>query len=82
MIDSYSGDVNTWMHILLFGGGGLLWATIVGSVVFAFRDRHAGAHGAPRSREEDQLFKKFARGEIDDDEYRTRREALRGMSPV
>jgi hypothetical protein len=36
-----------------------------------------GPHGASRSPEENRLFKKFANGEIDDDEYRRRRETIR-----
>ena len=36
-----------------------------------------GPHGASRSPEENRLFKKFANGEIDDDEYRRCRETIR-----
>jgi hypothetical protein len=36
-----------------------------------------GPHGGSRSSEENRLFKKFANGKIDDDEYRRCRETIR-----
>jgi hypothetical protein len=56
--------------VLMFGGVGALL-------------RHSypnGPHGIRRSSEENLLFKKFANGKIDDDEYRRRREALRNSA--
>lgn len=56
--------------VLMFGGVGALL-------------RHSysnGPHGVRRSSEENLLFKKFANGKIDDDEYRRRREALRNSA--
>jgi putative membrane protein len=70
------------------GGTGWWWVMGIGWLVFlalvatllsfiirqaADRGRRPASHGA-----EDLLADRFARGEIDEDEYRQRREALRG----
>ena len=58
------------------GAGWLIFLALVG-VVVVITVRHFTSD-KPRSRSaEDLLAERFARGEIDDDEYRTRRAALR-----
>ncbi len=71
-------------------GGGHWWAWLIGVVVlvlivvlivFVVMRMSAPSAAAPRSDRpsaEDLLAERFARGEIDEDEYRRRRDALRG----
>lgn len=79
----YHGGMNgwwfvMWLSILLF------WAVLVAAGVLLFRAfnrapgdvRHPGARSAP----EQLLAERFARGEIDEDEYRRRLSVLRGES--
>jgi len=74
------------------GGGGHWWWWLIGLtvmvllvvlVVMVVIRASAPAHPAPptaspRSSAEEVLAERFARGEIDEDEYRRRRDALRG----
>lgn len=58
-----------------------LWAAVITAIVLAVRylsggDRRARATGAPRS-PEDVLADRYARGEIDDEEFRRRTTLLR-----
>lgn len=64
---------------------GLLWLAVIGFVAFrvlrwrgrgGWRFPHAGAH-AQTPRPEDLLAERFARGEVDEDEFHTRMSALR-----
>lgn len=55
----------------------LFWASIVGAVA-VLCDTSPSAYSTTRSSEEELLFESFARGEIDDEEYRHHRQALRG----
>ncbi len=70
-------------------GGGWWWVMGIGWLVFLLLIallgylliRHLtrpGTEGQVRSTAEDVLAERFARGEIDEDEYRRRRDALRG----
>lgn len=52
---------------VLFGGGFLLYRTI----------RHDQNHGASRTKAEQVLRERYARGEVDDDEYERRLTTLR-----
>lgn len=63
-----------WWSICI--AGLFLLVTFVVIVVVMARPDDRGA--APGARPEDVLADRFARGEIDDDEYRRRRDALRG----
>lgn len=55
------------------------WSLVVFGVVAIFRgDRESRTTQVPRERDPLQILdERFARGEIDDDEYRARRDALR-----
>lgn len=55
------------------------WSLVVFGVVAIFRgDRDSRTTQVPRERDPLQILdERFARGEIDDDEYRARRDALR-----
>lgn len=58
----------------------LIFATLITAVVFAVRylSGHRGLGGSQQARgAEDVLAERFARGEIDEDEYRQRVTALR-----
>jgi len=56
------------------------WALVIGVVWYAVTHATRGDHSpAPRSPEQ-ILDERFARGEIDADDYATRRDALRGAS--
>jgi len=69
-------------------GGGWWWAMGIGWLVFlavvivlvVVLVRHFASPGGRgvRSPGQDTLAERFARGEIDEDEYRKRRDALRG----
>ncbi|GAA1264993.1 MULTISPECIES: SHOCT domain-containing protein [Planotetraspora] len=55
----------------------LFWVAIIGGVGAVLRTKVPVSGRGAGSREEDMLFRRFVDGEIDDDEYRFRREALR-----
>ncbi|BBX71393.1 SHOCT domain-containing protein [Mycolicibacterium psychrotolerans] len=61
----------------------LVWALVIAGIVLAIRflggpRQSAGrSHGYPKSSAEDLLAERFARGEIDEDEYRRRAALLR-----
>ena len=80
-----------WYHDGSWGLGGwlfmtlsmtLVWGGLIAAVVVLFRaDRKATrepAHGSGASNPELVLGERFARGEIDEGEYRLRLEVLRG----
>ena len=71
------GGGGFWM----WGGSFVLLALIVLVVVVVMRqqdDRHADGRSDAAPGAEEILDERFARGEIDEDEYRRRRDALRG----
>ena len=59
----------------------LLWGALIALVVWAVRSYHSPAvpSSSPQAarRSDEILAERFARGEIDEDEFRRRREALR-----
>lgn len=59
------------------GVGWLIFLVLIGVVIVVVA-RHFTASGRRSSSAEDLLAERFARGEIDEDEYRKRREILRG----
>lgn len=70
------GGMPGWGHAIVLVGTGLFWLTIVGVVVAALwlprRDPRPGPGRDPR----ELLAERFARGEIDEVEYRSRLEVL------
>jgi putative membrane protein len=76
----YHGGMNGWGWFVTL----LFWAVLVAAGILLFRalnraprdTHHPGAWNAP----EQLLAERFARGEIDEDEYRRRLSVLRGES--
>ena len=79
----------TWNDHDHMGGGGWWWVMGIGWLLFLgvivflayLLVRHHtddGSSGVRRTSAEDLLAERLARGEIDEDEYRRRRDALRG----
>jgi putative membrane protein len=80
----YGGNGWGWGGwILMTVGMVLFWALLITAVVLAVRyltgprGSAAGPPGSWQPRAEDLLAERFARGEIDDDEYRQRLALLR-----
>jgi putative membrane protein len=80
----YDGDGWGWAGWIAMSVGMVaFWALVITAVVVAIRyltgtrGSAAGSPGSGLSRAEDVLAERFARGEIDEDEYRQRRSALR-----
>jgi putative membrane protein len=67
-----------WWWVM--GIGWLLFLAFVGFLVYLLvrHQTDSGVPGGRRSRAEEILSERLARGEIDEDEYRRRRDALRG----
>jgi putative membrane protein len=56
------------------------WAVVIGAIWYAVTHAMRGEQRPARERSPEQILdERFARGEIDSDEYATRREALRSM---
>lgn len=74
----YGNGLNGWGYALMTISMVVFWALIIyGVVLFA---RYLGRSNRPRDQRpapEDLLAERFARGEIDEQEYRQRLEALR-----
>ncbi|MET9041754.1 SHOCT domain-containing protein [Streptomyces sp. NPDC003328] len=73
----YDHDVSGWGWFAMSAGMILFWALIITVAVLLFRalnrpQEHTGAPPAP----EDILRERLARGEIDEDDYRRRLNAL------
>lgn len=81
MYDGWGWGSGGWilMTVLMM----LFWAAVITAVVLAIGHlagpRHTSAHppGPGPARAEDLLAERFARGEIDEDEYRRRMTLLR-----
>jgi putative membrane protein len=66
-----------WWWVM--GIGWLLFLAFIGVLVYLLVRHHtdSGAGGGRRTSAEEILSERLARGEIDEDEYRRRRDALR-----
>ena len=76
----YGGDWGWGGWLLMTVLMVLFWAVVITAVVVAVRYLAGPRHTAPDSlpsRAEDLLAERFARGEIDDDEFRRRQALLR-----
>jgi putative membrane protein len=60
------------------GGGSLVFLALIVVVVVLLLHRDSDIHERRGTGADDILAERFARGEIDEDEYRKRRAALRG----
>lgn len=68
------GGAGTW---LLMGSGMLLfWALVATGIVWLVRSARSERRLAGKPSARDILDARYARGEVDDEEYRTRRENL------
>jgi len=75
---NYDGDGHMgggWWWVM--GVGWLIFLAAVVAIAIALTRRHRGSNGSHRSAHE-MLDERFARGEVDADEYQTRRDLLRG----
>lgn len=67
-----------WDHPMMWGGGWMMplfWGGVIALVVFLLR-RSGGSSDRSSRDPLDLLRERFARGEIDEAEYRTRRQVL------
>jgi putative membrane protein len=64
-----------WAFSLFF------WIVIVGAIILALRSGGSRSDGGPSRSAREVLDERYARGEIDREEYRRRREDLEGRSP-
>lgn len=75
MMYSDSGWVWLWMAVMMV----IFWGTVVAVIVLAIV-RRPTVHGSPGPTARDVLDARFARGEIDIDDYRQRRSILDGTA--
>ncbi|MFD4510327.1 SHOCT domain-containing protein [Streptomyces sp. NPDC058457] len=89
----YGHGMSGWAWFWMTAGNLLFWAALITAVVLLFRavlrpGTHVGGHpgwsaqppsGSPGA--EQILAERYARGEIDEEEYRRRLDILRGSSP-
>lgn len=75
-----------WGYAAMGVGNLVFWAAVIigGIVLFRYLRRTGGPGGpaAPRSTPEQVLAERYARGEINDGEYRSRLSTLRDSSPM
>ncbi|WP_306322098.1 MULTISPECIES: SHOCT domain-containing protein [unclassified Streptomyces] len=81
----YDHDFSGWDWFAMSAGMALFWVLVIAVGVLLFRvlSRPEGAGTPPRSvsiRPEEVLAERFARGEIDEDEYRRRLSVLSGYA--
>ncbi|WP_405655005.1 SHOCT domain-containing protein [Streptomyces sp. NBC_00019] len=81
----YDHDVSGWGWFAMSASMILFWALIITAAVLLFRalgrpheDTHSPAHPSP----EQLLAERFARGEINEEEYQRRLTALRSSGPL
>jgi putative membrane protein len=75
----YGNGTNGWGLALMGVGMVLFWGLAVLAVIAVVRGLGREDRTPPRSTAEDVLAQRFARGEIDDQEYRERLSALRSV---
>jgi putative membrane protein len=84
----WGGDTGGWGYVLMVLSFVLFWGTIITAIVLLARASGTGGRrydgGAPgRGVAEDLLAERFARGEIDENEYTARLAVLRrGRGPA
>ena len=82
MMNWYGNGMNGWGYGLMTISMLLFWALVITGVVVVVRylSRHGGltSNAQPGHRTPEQILsERFARGDIDDEEYRQRTEVLR-----
>lgn len=77
----FGDHMNGWDYVLMGFGTILFWGLIVAGIVvlvhYLGRGEHAGLRPGDRPTAERVLAERFARGEIDEEEYRRRLDTLR-----
>jgi putative membrane protein len=78
----YDDHMSGWGYALMGVGTLLFWGLIVAGIVILVRylarsEQHGGTGPADRPTAEQVLAERFARGEIDEEEYRRRLDTLR-----
>lgn len=77
----YGSEPNGWGYALMSLGMIVFWGLLLFLVVAAFRELSGSSRREPaQPSAEDVLAQRFARGEIDEQEYRERLTALQGVS--
>jgi putative membrane protein len=85
----YGNGMSGWGYVLMSVSMVLFWALVIAGVVALVRylsrsSQHTPDPGAARPTPQQVLAERYARGDIDDEEYRRRLETLRadtGMAP-
>lgn len=72
----YGNGMNGWGYALMAVGTVLFWGIVAFVVITLVRRRGVDDTTAPRSTPEQVLAERFARGQIDEPEYRMRLDAL------
>jgi len=73
----YGNGMHGWISALITVGGGILLAVIIFGGVALLRGRARSWWAGPRPTAEELLAERFARGDIDEQEYRRLLGALR-----
>ena len=76
MMGQYGNGMAGWGPILMTAGNLLVWALVVVVVIVLVRYLRRSTPGG-RAAAEELLAERFARGEIDEQEYRERLDVLR-----
>jgi len=77
----WNGDMGQWGYALMGISFLLFWGAVITGVALLWRSSNSGQRGGqpPHPRvAEDLLAERFARGEIDESEYRSRVAVLKG----
>jgi putative membrane protein len=72
----WSGGAPWWGWVLMCVGMIAFWAVVIGAIWYAVTHATRGEQPTRERSPEQILDERFARGEIDADEYATRRDAL------
>jgi putative membrane protein len=78
----YGNGMHGWTYLLMTVGTVLVLGVIILGVVALLRGRARSWWTGPRPAAEELLAERFARGEIDEQEYRQRLEILRAHEPA
>lgn len=74
----WHGEWNGWAWMAMSISMILFWGLVIWAVISVVRSTSAGSGGASAPPDAEQILKeRFARGEIDAEEYERRREVLR-----
>lgn len=74
----WHGDWNGWAWLAMSASMLLFWGLLIWGVMSVVRNTSNGSRPTPRESDPDQILReRFARGEIDEEEYERRRDLLR-----